>query len=449
MHPDIMAERLTVTQFNERINSVVAGTQDIHNITIVGEIASITGSSAGHFYPVLKDNESSIRCTLFRYSASRLTFKPEIGMKVTVFGSASYYVKGGSLSFNIESMMPYGKGESQAALEELAAKLLKEGLFDAERKRRIPAFPNTIGVVTSPTGAVIKDIIDTTAKRFPVNILLAPAVVQGDGAVTSIVRGIEMLNSECVDVIIVGRGGGSSEDLSAFNAEPVVRAIASSRIPIISAVGHATDRTLADRAADLYAETPTMAAALATRDRVEEIRNIINLNMRIAHSLKNIMDGMRSRFAQFDTRLSPKNAERTIEKYRMNLNQSILRSDNALIGKMNLYKNRFQVSEAKLDPRRIADRLNQYIMNLDDMSERMDLSVGRNITDMDRSVQSLSQRLDGLDPTKVLGRGYSFIRDSEGNTLTSVSQLRKGRDVEIRMRDGVAVASVKDVKRNV
>ncbi|MFA6803479.1 MAG: exodeoxyribonuclease VII large subunit [Candidatus Methanomethylophilaceae archaeon] len=443
-----MTERLTVTQFNERVNSVVTGTPNIHNITIVGEIASMTGSSAGHFYPVLKDSESSLRCTLFRYSASRLTFKPEAGMKVTVFGSASYYVKGGSLSFNIESMMPYGKGELQAALEELAAKLLREGLFDADRKRRIPAFPNTIGVVTSPTGAVIKDIIDTTAKRFPVNILLAPAVVQGDGAVTSIVRGIELLNSEDVDVIIVGRGGGSSEDLSAFNTERVVRAIASSRIPVISAVGHATDRTLADRTADLYAETPTMAATLATKDRMEEKRNISNLSMRISHSLKNIMDGMRSRFAQIDTRLHSNNAERVIERYRMNLDRLTMRSDNALIGMMNMYRNRLEISEIKLDPRRLADRLNQYIINLDDISENMDLSIERNISIMDGAVRSLSQRLDGLDPTKVLGRGYSFIRDHDGNTLTSVSQLEAGQDVEIAMRDGIAVASVKDVKRN-
>jgi len=443
-----MAERLTVTQFNERINSVVTSTSNVHNITIVGEIAAITGSSAGHFYPILKDNESSIRCTLFRYAASRLTFRPEVGMKVTVFGSASYYVKGGSLSFNIESMMPYGKGELQAALEELTARLLSEGLFDAERKRPIPAFPDTIGVVTSPTGAVIKDIIDTTARRFPVSILLAPAVVQGDGAAASIVKGIELLNFEGVDVIIVGRGGGSSEDLSAFNTESVVRAVALSKVPIISAVGHATDRTLADRAADVYAETPTMAATLATRDRIEEARNIYNLNLRISHSLKSIMDITRSRFSQLDMRLSSKNAKETIEKQKMNLNQLIMRSDNILIGKMNLYRSKFDIFEAKLDPRRVADRVNQYIMTLDDISETMDASINRNIVNLDRNVLSLSQRLDGLDPTKVLGRGYSFIRDADGKTLTSVLQLKKGNDVEIRMRDGIALASVKDVKKN-
>lgn len=443
-----MAERLTVTQFNERISSVITSMSNIHNITIIGEIAAITGSSAGHFYPVLKDNESSIRCTLFRYAASRLTFKPEIGMKVTVFGSASYYVKGGSLSFNIESMMPYGKGEIQAALEELTARLLSEGLFDTERKRQIPAFPGTIGVVTSPTGAVIKDIIDTTAKRFLVNILLAPAIVQGDGAAASIVRGIELLNFEDVDVIIVGRGGGSSEDLSAFNTESVVRAVASSKVPIISAVGHATDRTLADRAADIYAETPTMAATLATKDRVEEARNIYNLNLRISHSLKGIMDSTRSGFSQIDMRLASKNPKEAIEKQMMNLNQLVIRSDNILIGKMNLYRSRFSILEAKLDPRRVADRVNQYIMTLDNISEIMDVSINRNITGLDGNVLSLSQRLDGLDPTKVLGRGYSFIKDIDGKTLTSVLQLKKGRDIEIRMRDGTAVALVKDVKEN-
>ncbi|MDD2778746.1 MAG: exodeoxyribonuclease VII large subunit, partial [Candidatus Methanomethylophilaceae archaeon] len=189
-----MPELMTVTQFNDKVLAVISSSREIRNVTMVAEISSITRAASGHYYLDLKDSQSNIRCTFFRYAASKLIFDPKPGMKVLVFGGASFYPKGGSLSFNIEWMKPYGKGEASAALEELTARLLKEGLFDAERKRALPVYPRAIGVVTSPSGAVIKDIIDTVAKRFPSGIILAAAKVQGEGAPESLVAGIELLN---------------------------------------------------------------------------------------------------------------------------------------------------------------------------------------------------------------------------------------------------------------
>lgn len=441
-----MSEQITVTQFNERVNSVVSDSQMIRNISIVGEISSFNGSPAGHYYPTLKDKDSCLKCTFFKYSASRLKFKPEIGMRVIAFGSASYYVKGGTLSFNIESMQPYGKGDLQAALDELTTKLLKEGLFENERKKPLPRFPHTVGVVTSPTGAVIKDIIDTVKQRFPVNILLAPANVQGDDAIGSIVRGIESLNRQDVDVIIVGRGGGSAEDLSAFNSEAVVRAIAASRIPVISAVGHATDKSLSDRVADVYAETPTAAAVSATRSIPEETRNLDNLSMSVSRALRTSIENMRSRFSNLNLRLKSKNVGDAVQRYMLTLEQFSLRMNNVLKSEVTSYGNRLDMAESKLNLKRMLDRINENMIYMDELSCSMDDAIHRNITDMGNSFYAQCQILQSLDPTKVLGRGYSFIRSTDGRTLTSALQLIENTDIEIMMRDGSATASVKEVR---
>lgn len=442
-----MTEELTVTQFNERVNSLVTYTESLRNIALVGEITGLTRSSAGHVYFNLKDKDSVVRCTLFRFSASRVTFPLKEGLKVTAYGSASYYVKGGSFGFNIEAMSLFGKGDLQKQLEELTAKLLAEGLFDAERKRDVPRYPKVIGVVTSPTGAVIRDIIDTTARRYPVDILLAPATVQGEDAPKSIVSGIVALNEQNVDVIIVGRGGGSKEDLIAFNDESVVRAVACSRVPVISAVGHATDKSLTDRAADKYAETPTAAAMLATPDRADEMRNVNNLLVRAKGSVEKILLDMRSRFTNVDTLLSPKRAEVQLNSMRNRFDRATGTMDSYLKDMMNSSSLRLERLSNRMDPKVMMDRVNQIMMELDDVSDRMDRSVVQAIESRNNLLIRTEGKLDGLDPMKVLGRGYSMLRDGGGNVLTSVSSLHEGEDVTITMRDGDAVARIKEVRR--
>ena len=415
-----MAEELTVSEFNDRVNSVVVNSGQLRDVSVVGEISGAKRSTAGHIYFDLKDGNSLIHCTLFRFAASRIRIEIKDGMKVVAFGSASYYAKGGSFGFNIESLTPYGKGESQKKLEELTAKLLKEGIFEPERKRAPPKYPNTIGVVTSPTGAVIKDIIDTTARRYPVNILLAPAIVQGEDAPITIVSGI--------------------------NSEIVVRAVVGSAAPVISAVGHATDKSLTDLAADRYAETPTAAAMIATPDRIDEMRNINNLAIRANKSLMMMVSSMRSRFESIDKRLSPKNARALLTQNRSDLKNLCLRMDAGLRGKINTERSRFNILDSKLDPTRLKDRLNQNMMYMDNLSERIDRSVSDILKDRKNRLVSSESMLNGLDPNKVLDRGYSMIMDAKGNVITSIGRISVDDDVTIRMRDGKAIASIKEVE---
>ena len=438
---------MTVTQFNERVGSLVSNTDSIRNLSVVGEISGITRSSAGHVYFSLKDKDSAVRCTLFRFAFSRIGFELKEGMKVVAFGGASYYVKGGSFGFNIESMAPYGKGDLQKKLEELTAKLLAEGLFDADRKREVPRYPRVIGVVTSPTGAVIKDIIDTTARRFPVDILLAPSTVQGDDAPKSIISGIVRLNAVQVDVIIVGRGGGSKEDLSAFNDEGVVRAVASSKVPVISAVGHATDKTLVDRAADRYAETPTAAAMIATPDALDEGRNVSNLILRAKGSIDRTLGRMKARFEYAEAVLSPKRAEVQITSMGNKLDRLAVNSDNMIRDMLSSYGLRLDRLEHKLEPKYMMEGIHQNMMSLDDVSSRCDRAIDDYIEAKSNKLERFDGKLSGLDPTAVLGRGYTMIKDRDGKVITSISTIDVDDEVTIMMKDGRAVATVKEVKR--
>ena len=439
---------LTVTQFNERINMLISTSDSVRDVAVVGEISQLNQSPAGHYYLTLKEGRAVVKCTLFKYVASRVTFKLEVGMKVTAFGSASFYSEGGALNFNINSLAPAGLGEQQQALKELTAKLLSEGLFDPERKRAIPRYPHSIGVVTSPKGAVIKDIIDTTSRRYPVDILLSPATVQGEEAPKSIVHAIRLLESEDVDVMIVGRGGGSTEDLSAFNDESVVRAIAECKVPVISAVGHATDKTLCDRVADKYAETPTAAAMLATPDRKDEGRNLDSLWKRLDGALNNITGMMRARFDSLDRRLSPRNAESMVSVYREKYRNAVNRMDSAISSKLLLMKNQFFSYDSKLDPRRLAERIGNYSITLDGLDTRMERSVESSMASKKGELEAISMKMEGLDPNNVLSRGYSFIRDGQGNVITSVNDLFPGTDVTIAMRDGSALAKIKELRPN-
>ncbi len=436
---------LSVTEFNQRVNTIVTGSDSIRDIAIEGEISQISQSAAGHIYLGLKDANSAITCTLFRGAAMRVRLKLEKGMKVVVFGSSSYYLKGGQINFNIESMALAGKGEQQIALEKLTAQLLAEGLFDEERKRPIPRYPHTIGVVTSPKGAVIKDIIDTTARRYPVDILLSPATVQGEDAPKSIVRAIKLLEQQDIDLMIVGRGGGSNDDLSAFNDESVVRAIVECRVPVISAVGHATNKSLSDRAADKYAETPTAAAMIATPDRVEENRGIRSMWIRMDNALSSVVERMKARFDMLDHRLSPRNAKAAVDVYESKFRNASDRMDSLIDRKLMSLRNQFNTYDSKLDPKRLSERVNQFSMNLDDLSDTMDRILKNSMEMKRRDLESVSMKMEGLNPNNVLARGYSFVRDSQGNVVTSVKDLFPGTDVTIAMRDGSALAKIKEL----
>ena len=382
----------TVTQINNYIKAIIDKVPVLGNIWIKGEISNFKLHSSGHIYLTLKDNGSVLKAVMFRNAAATLRFKPVDGTKVLVRGRISVYEAGGQYQMYIEEMEAEGMGDLYAKFEALKKQLAEEGLFDETKKKPIPKFPDTIGIVTSPTGASRRDMINVLRRRCPmVKVIIYPCLVQGENAAQSIVEGIEYFNSKRkVDVIIAGRGGGSIEDLWAFNEEITARAIAVSKIPVISAVGHEVDFTICDFVADLRAPTPSAAAELAVPD-VNELRRTINTSQnRMSILLKNKLDtqirqlellSKRSSLTQFDKILLDK--EQTVDAY----------FDRCLIA----YKNKTDVFE--------------------------------------KQFKALCGKLSALSPLAVFERGYCSATKN-GKTITKVSELDNGDNIVLRLTDG-------------
>jgi len=441
-----VTETLSVCQLNERVRSLLGSSPGVKDIWVSGEISNLTRHSSGHYYFTLKDDRSEIRCSLFKNARSRLSFEPKDNMKVNVFGHVDLYVQRGSYQLIVESMRTSGVGDLYLRYEELKKKLGSEGLFEQSRKRPLPKYPQRIGIVTSPTGAAIHDILNISGRRFPSDILLYPALVQGDDAPASIVKGIRILNDQDVNLLIVGRGGGSIEDLWAFNDETVARAIASSRVPVISAVGHETDFTIADLVADVRAPTPSAAAEIALPDRHQELRNIENMKFRLSRSLMSAVSEMKGKFNLLDSKLSPKRAKESVDRYSVQLDTDTMKLNNSLKTIMNRYKTRFAVVDARLSPKQAKSRISQYLLRLDDLSTSADETMLRILSDRKRDVLEMNLMLDGLNPKSVIKRGYAIISDGS-NTLTDVTKISAGDMIRITMRNGSAEAEVKKVNK--
>ena len=418
-----MAETITVTQLNTRVKSVLSESPSVKDIWVIGEISNLKKQSSGHYYFTLKDSGSEIKGAMFKSSRGRIDFEPQDNMKVTAFGRVDLYVEGGRYQFIVETMKRSGVGDLYLAYENMKKKLEAEGLFDPSRKRKLPLYPKVIGVVTSPTGAVIHDIITTSGRLFPSDILLYPAQVQGEGAAESIVKGIKALNREGVDIIIVGRGGGSIEDLWAFNEEIVARAIAASEAPIISAVGHETDFTIADMVADVRAPTPTGAAELALRDKKEVKKHLDTDLIRLNRSLSRTLDRMHHKFRLLDIKLEPKRAEQRVSMYSMRIDELSSRMNSALTGKTETMRRRFIR-----------------------MDSSMDIHLKRMLENDRKDLLRYSERLESINPLKVLDRGYALVTDNNGKALTSSRQMKEGSEINIKMKDGKAEAKVKKVE---
>lgn len=418
-----MEETINVTQLNTRVKNLINNAPGVTDVWVTGEISNFKLYTSGHSYFTMKDNGSEIRCVMFKSAKARIGFEPCDNMEVTAFGSVDIYVDRGSYQFLIQTMKRGGVGNLYAEFEKLKKKLEAEGLFDQKRKRRLPIYPKVIGVVTSQTGAVIHDIVTTTGRRFPADILLAPAKVQGDGASQSIAAGIELLNRVGVDVIIIGRGGGSMEDLWAFNEEMTVRAIASSKIPTISAVGHESDFTLSDLAADVRAATPTAAAEIALKDKKELLNQLNNDTIRLNRALSYSIEKMRSRFNKIDSKLSPRRAEEMVAMKAMLLEHISTKLASSLRNIVEIMHRRYSIVEMRL--KNASDQLMQSKI---------------------REMENLNNRLEALDPYKVLGRGYSMVTDEGGRPLTSAKSIDKGMEITVRMRDGEIDASIKEIR---
>ncbi len=394
----------SVTQINTYIKRMFQSDYALRRISIKGQVSNCKYHSSGHIYFSLKDEGSQISCAMFanaRYDG--LKFELEDGQEVVVDGNISVYERGGSYQLYAQEIRLNGIGELYVAYEMLKQKLYEEGLFDHEKKKPIPKNPKKIGVVTARTGAAIHDIISTAKRRNPyVQLILYPAKVQGDGASDTIVAGIKALDQYGVDIIIVGRGGGSIEDLWAFNEEKVARAIYEAQTPIISGTGHEVDTTIADYAADLRAATPTAACELAVPDIREVMEGIINREYTLRTLLKQV-----------------------VRRYQMKLQQ-------------------YQITIANFDPR---FQLQEQKMHLAELEEQIHAVMKNKMTDYQHKLELYTKELHGLSPTAKLINGFGYIEGSNGEPVTSVKKVMEGDQISLTISDGTIITKAEQIKR--
>ncbi len=396
---------LSVSDVNRYIKTLIRGDDLLSAIAVRGEISNFKCHGTGHLYFTLKDSDAEISVIMFRSDASRLGFNLDNGMRVIIYGFVDVYEKAGKYQLYAKAVSADGVGAMAIAFERLKRKLEGEGLFEESRKRPIPRFPKKIGVITAPTGAAIRDILNITGRRYPLaEILIYPSLVQGADAPASLRFGMEYLNAEgSCDVIIIGRGGGSVEDLWAFNDEALVRAVAASGIPVISAVGHETDFTLCDFAADLRAPTPSAAAEIAVPDRGELLRLIANTEQSLERGAQ---AALHRRQAQLE------------------------RAENML---------RAYSPSARLTAMR------QKVAHTESALESLTLRIYER---RQGEYRRLAESLGALNPLSILSRGYGAVRNGEGGLICSASALTAGDRITLLMADGEADATVENIRIN-
>ena len=418
------------------------------DVWIEGEISNFRRAASGHLYFILKDADAQLRCVFFRQDARLLRFQPDDGLAVRARGRLTVYESRGDYQLLVQLLEPLGAGALQLAFEQLKRKLAEEGLFDADRKRPLPLLPRRIGLVTSPTGAVIADMIRILKRRFPgLHLRLYPVRVQGDGAAEEIAEAIRYFNrAAAADLLIVGRGGGSLEDLWPFNTEIVARAIAASTVPVISAVGHETDFTIADFVADLRAPTPSAAAELAVRSRADFTAAIGNLQDRLGRAV-------RYRLAMALQRLTEVGVERPLGVLRRRLGRALQRTDELDYRLRDCLRHRLLEAERRLrdalthlraqDPsRRLAERR----ARLEQLSAALATGLPQRLALLRGRLDSLAAQLGQLSPVKVLERGYALVQDEHGRLLRRAADAAPGQSLRVRLHEGRLGVEVRDIE---
>ena len=398
------ADAMSVSELNGYIKSLIDGNRTLSSVTVRGEISNFKYHSSGHLYFSLKDEEGQIRAVMFRSSAARLKFRPESGMRVIAHGSVSVFVRDGSYQLYVNGMQPDGIGALYLAYEQLKEKLAGEGLFAPEAKRPIPRIPRRVGVITSPTGAAVRDIINVIRRRFPqADVYLYPALVQGDGAAESLIRAVDYFDaSRLCDTVIIGRGGGSIEDLWAFNDERLARRIFCATVPVISAVGHETDFTICDFVADLRAPTPSAAAELAVPDMRE---------------LAMTVDGYTDRLR------------------------------NALQNKYNIARDRLSMLSERISSRSMLMRIDGLRTDVERLLSLADAATRRKLADAGAGLSAMAAKLSALNPLSVLSRGYAVV-STDGGRAVSLSDISVGDDISVRITGATIDAKITNITEN-
>ena len=396
---------LSVSQLNRYVKSIIEQDMNLQTVFVEGEISNFTNHyKTGHYYMTIKDENSSIKAVMFKTANMRLKFMPENSMSVIIRGRVAVFERDGQYQLYIDDMQPDGTGALSLAFEQLKNKLAKEGLFDSEKKKPIPAYPSRVGVVTSPTGAAIRDIINVISRRFPLaELILCPVAVQGEYAAPQIKAAIELFNEKnAADVLIVGRGGGSVEELWAFNEEIVARAVAASEIPVISAVGHETDFTICDFVADLRAPTPSAAAELAVPDSFQQKEMLLS---------------------------------------------AFRRMDSAVAEKIGTQRAMLELKKASLERLSPKNYINNLSVRCDRAVMAMDSAVKQNVAAKQNEFSSLCAKLDAMSPLKILARGYG-VASKEGKIISDINSVSKGDKIEVMLSGGSVGCEVTEVKVN-
>jgi len=400
---ELSQQAYSVTDLNAYIRALLESNENLMDIWVVGEVSNFSKPRSGHIYFTLKDLDASVRCVIWRVHANRLAGAFHDGMRVEVHGNVSVYEGGGQYQLYVDGIRAVGEGHLYQEFLLLKDKLAAEGIFEEDRKRPIPAQPKLIGIVTSPTAAALQDMLKSLLSRFPmVGVVLSPASVQGEAAPVQIVEALERLNKFVhPDVILIGRGGGSLEDLWAFNDEKVVRAVAASEAPVISGVGHETDFTLTDFAADLRAPTPTGAAVMAVPD-INDINILLNgWNLLLEQAMVNVLEQHRSKLIETKNELDLLSPEWQIK---------------------------------------------QRMQRLDNSSLRMDFFVNRFFLEQKQQLELMEEKIISYDPRHVLGRGYALVEDKDGSVITTIKRVQLGQDISVHISDGTISAGVTGVK---
>ena len=435
----------TVTRLNQTVRSLLE--REMGQVWITGEISNFTQPASGHWYFTLKDDTAQVRGAMFRNSNRRVTFRPQHGQQVLVRASVTLYDPRGDYQIIVESMQPAGEGLLQQKYEQLKAALSAEGLFDQQFKQPLPTPAHCIGVITSKTGAALHDILHVLKRRDPsLPVVIYPTAVQGDDAPGQIVRAIELANArqEC-DVLIVGRGGGSLEDLWSFNDERVARAIFASRIPVVSAVGHETDVTIADFVADLRAPTPSAAAEIVSRNQTELLRQIQSSQQRLEMAMDFFIANRTRRFTQLNHRLQQQHPQLRLARQHTVLEKLRQRMRVALDN---------QLKQATVRQRRVGQRLNQQNpqpriwraqTRIQQLEYRLAESLRAQLGVTRERFGKAVTHLEAVSPLSTLARGYSVTTAADGNVLKQAKQVKTGDTLTTRLADGWIESEVKSV----
>ncbi len=434
----------TVAELTAAIKGLLE--EEFFDVWVAGEISGARQAASGHYYFTLKDAEAQIQCACWRSYARTLRFKPADGVAVLARGRIDVYAPRGQYQLIVEALEPQGLGALQLAFEQLKKKLEAEGLFAQERKRPLPRFPQRVGIVTSPSGAAIRDLIHVLTRRWPgLHIRLYPALVQGEGSAAAVVEGIEYFGrSGWPDVVIVGRGGGSLEDLWTFNEEAVARAIAACPVPVVSAVGHETDFTIADFVADLRAPTPSAAAELVAPDREETLRTVDGLRRKLGQAL-------RYRLSQAWNRLHERGVERAAGLLRRRIGQSQQRVDelefrlrDAVRRRLEGARRRWQEADRALRRKDLRLELAEVRRRLQAVRAALAAAVRSRLSQARTRLDPATAALEQISPLRVLERGYAIVQDASGKVIRRAEEAPVGSSLRVRLHRGRLGVTVRE-----